>query len=300
MGEGEMTERERTQALIALGAGMVATILLAAALPHLELSSGQIGWWDNGGELSRSGPGRVPGHTVIVTVGLLLFAWAQLLLPIVLIYLAFSRRGRREMLWRSLSLLWLVAFYFLLRAEEGLLERLGNISLFSPSSSTGGLEPPSSLIPILPTGLVHPPLWLTSGVAILFALALAASLTGAGYLALRFHRRSPDRPPGELAQKAQDALRSLYAGEDLRDTILRCYCEMIRLAEERRGLRRGAEMTPREFEQYLQAEGLPGEPVRRLTRLFEQVRYGAKITGEEEQQEAIACLRAIVEACGEP
>ena len=47
----------------------------------------------------------------------------------------------------------------------------------------------------------------------------------------------------------------------------------------------------------LEEVGLPTEAVRRLTELFEQVRYGAKSLGQDEGAQALACLEAIVEFC---
>ena len=55
-------------------------------------------------------------------------------------------------------------------------------------------------------------------------------------------------------------------------------------------------MTPREFEAALRSTGLPGEPVAKLTHLFEDVRYGAARSGPREEEQAVACLSAIVAA----
>jgi hypothetical protein len=71
---------------------------------------------------------------------------------------------------------------------------------------------------------------------------------------------------------------------------------MVRILNEQRGIQRRKHMTPREFEIRLEEAGFPGEPVRQLTRLFEQVRYGAKALGAQEERQAVACLTAIVEA----
>jgi Domain of unknown function (DUF4129) len=67
---------------------------------------------------------------------------------------------------------------------------------------------------------------------------------------------------------------------------------------EQRGIQRQTAMTPREFELYLGQIGLKIEHIRQLTRLFERVRYGAGPPGEREEQEAVACLTAIVEVYG--
>jgi hypothetical protein len=58
-------------------------------------------------------------------------------------------------------------------------------------------------------------------------------------------------------------------------------------------------MTPSEFAARLEQAGLPAEPVQRLTRLFEKVRYGGLRSTPTEAEEAVACLRDILHACGE-
>jgi hypothetical protein len=55
-------------------------------------------------------------------------------------------------------------------------------------------------------------------------------------------------------------------------------------------------MTPREFEQHLAEAGLGDDHIRRLTRLFESVRYGSNIPTKAEEEEALSCLNAIAEA----
>jgi len=67
------------------------------------------------------------------------------------------------------------------------------------------------------------------------------------------------------------------------------------LAEEK-GVTRESAMTPREFVRSLTTMGLPELAVQRLTRLFEDVRYGARVAGDQEEGEAIASLTAIVDA----
>ena len=43
-------------------------------------------------------------------------------------------------------------------------------------------------------------------------------------------------------------------------------------------------MTPREFERLLSQHAFPQEPIKELTHLFEEVRYGRKMLGEEEEK----------------
>ena len=105
-------------------------------------------------------------------------------------------------------------------------------------------------------------------------------------------------PLERLAVEAQQALADLQSGGDLKNTVLRCYREMSRILSEERGITRPRDMTPREFEQRLAAVGLRDEHLRRLTRLFERVRYGARQAGEHEEREAVACLGAIARTYG--
>jgi hypothetical protein len=98
--------------------------------------------------------------------------------------------------------------------------------------------------------------------------------------------------------EAREAVEDLRAGADLRDTVMRCYFEMSRVLDETRGLHREEAMTPREFAHTLKEVGLPGMAVERLTQLFESVRYGAHVSEEREEKDAIACLETIIEACG--
>jgi hypothetical protein len=72
---------------------------------------------------------------------------------------------------------------------------------------------------------------------------------------------------------------------------------MAYIAGNLRGVRRSSDMTAQEFEQLLIDAGLPKEPLRRLTRLFEDVRYGTEVPSEKEERTAVRCLTAIAEAC---
>jgi hypothetical protein len=114
----------------------------------------------------------------------------------------------------------------------------------------------------------------------------------------RPQRSSLAGPKELLALEARRAIDTLHAGRDLKDTVLRCYREMSQVLQEQRGIQRQKGMTPREFEKYLAEIGLRDEHIRRLTRLFESVRYGDNVSSERDKREAMDCLRAIVRAYG--
>lgn len=116
------------------------------------------------------------------------------------------------------------------------------------------------------------------------------------YIYQRFFRKSPSTTD-QLKADAEEALSDIQSGEDLRNVIVRCYTDMSQVLNEQRNIQRQQAMTPREFEHQLQGIGLPQNAVQRLTRLFEEVRYGNAEPGKEAEQEAIHCLTSIAEAC---
>jgi len=135
--------------------------------------------------------------------------------------------------------------------------------------------------------------WLVTVVGIGLALVLAS---GIGFIFWILSRRLPSSGlPEILSQEAQTALDALEAGADYQDVIIRCYAEMSRLLQVKRGLERQRAMTPAEFERSLIRIGFPQEPVQILTRLFEEVRYGRNRPNEGRQEMAVASLTAIVE-----
>jgi hypothetical protein len=141
-----------------------------------------------------------------------------------------------------------------------------------------------------------PPQWFLSAVSGGCALLVAMVLVGLGWLVWRSRRRQV-RPLVQLAQQAEEAVEAIQAGADLRDTVMRCYYEMSQVLHRQRGIRRPQAMTPREFAASLEEVGLPTEAIRRLTELFEKVRYGAKPLGQDEGSQALTCLETIIEFC---
>jgi len=103
----------------------------------------------------------------------------------------------------------------------------------------------------------------------------------------------------DLASVARSSLHDLSSGAEWADAITNCYVRMSDVVGRSRGLSRQSDMTPAEFAFRLERAGLPSDPVRRLTRLFESVRYGAHKPASTEINEAVSCLNAILRYCGE-
>lgn len=101
----------------------------------------------------------------------------------------------------------------------------------------------------------------------------------------------------EIADIARSALDDLSKNKESRNVIIRSYTRMNAAVNQYRGIAREEAMTPSEFASYLEKEGLPGEAINGLTRVFEKVRYGGQSVSTEEVKEAKQCLTSILKAC---
>jgi len=139
---------------------------------------------------------------------------------------------------------------------------------------------------------------VSSWTSYLVALAATVALAiGAWLLLTRQRHELPELK--ELADIAQATLDELQEGKDWGNTIEGCYFRMTDTIQQRRGLKRRIHMTPAEFAVILEKTGLPGASIRRLTALFERVRYGRKKSTQKDVEEAVACMTEIVDACRE-
>jgi hypothetical protein len=261
-------------------------LILSAGLSEIEFLPGRpfsSGYWPKGnwgvfGDLRQARAFELLFRVLVVI--------CALILPFSIIYFFISREARKRVLKDFLRLLpFLIIVYILTQISPDILsEEEAPVALPGP--------PIESSAPMLD---VAPPQWVIPVASVGLALLVAAALVGSAWLIWRRRRRVT--PLERLAREAEEAIEAIQGGADLRDTVLRCYYEMSRVLWQERGIRRRRAMTPREFADHLEEIGLPGRGIRQLTRLFEDVRYGAKVPGPEEQQQALACLGAVVEFC---
>lgn len=278
-----------------LAVAVLAIVLLSAGVSQVRLLPGQP-FSLRRGDLEWKGEyGALPGGEALLTLARAIFIGALLLLPVAIVYFVISPEFRKQVLRGLVSFLLFFAIAYLF--SHALTDFL-NVN--EESAHSGGPGPAEALPPVpIAEFIAAPPRWLVPAVSLVLGL-IAATLLASLALAIWHRTQGPANALGRLGQQAQDALDSLQAGSDVRNTVIRCYVDMARILDERRAIRRQQDMTPREFEARLQEAGLPDEPVQRLTRLFEVVRYGVKVPGEREEREAIAALEAIVEACRSP
>jgi hypothetical protein len=147
----------------------------------------------------------------------------------------------------------------------------------------------------IPSEFVPPSVAPQFSYAVALVLSLAAAVVT--WILLRRYRRPI--PLEGLEEAAQAALDELQAGGDWAQTVEEAYLRMTEVVQQQRGLKRRVFATPAEFAVILENVGLPAEAVRRLTALFERVRYGGKRSTKKDISEAIACMTEIVAACQE-
>lgn len=279
--------------LILLGTAVLAILSLAASLAQMELPPGEP-FTLGGGASFKPPPVSMPAE-LSPALRVLLRAWLILtlaLLPFSIFYLLISPNARRQFI-RNLVVLGV--FILIMSSLGRQLSLMQEDGLFGGLDSLALTEGGAPGQPAAFSGSAPP--WLI--ILVSFILAAVAVALSARLIVAILHRRQRAPEPSllRIAEEAESAMTAIAAGNDLRDTVIRCYVEMSRVVRESRGILRQQTITTREFEEQLERAGLPGDSVRDLTRLFEAVRYGAKDLGPGEEKCAMACLATIAGAC---
>jgi len=282
-----MRDRNKRIALALFLIAIVSMLLIAISLPGLELNAGIPLTLEN-----SHGDNLVPllPRTTSASTGLsrsLLAGILGLLLVGYVIYILvnFIRRLEvRHVLRNMVVLILLIA-----------------LAIFLPMAaiSRTGSELAATITPTpLPSGYYHasplgvPPqlfIWIILG---LLALGLLALLS---WFILR--RRDASLGSAKILLEAQSAVDALNKGEAFENVILRCYLQMTHILKEEQGLERDANLTAREFVDFLQARGISPAPVRQLTLLFEAARYSTLKPDKKEEQAGLDCLNQIILDC---
>jgi hypothetical protein len=238
------------------------------------------------------------GNWVLVILRGLLILCA-IIVPIYVFINLLTPEGRRRLLKGlfQFSVL-LLLLYFLSRLAESA-SKQNQRQVAQPTIELGGgLSTPGSEAENQAPDQTKASPWLDVGICLGLALVLAVLITILAWGIYRASREAAGDATARLADEAQDALDALLAGGNIRDTVIRCYIQMTQVLAKERNVRREEAMTPREFQEILLTKlKLPETPVRRLTNLFEAVRYGDYRPGKREEMEAIDSLTAIAAAC---
>jgi len=277
-----MTADKKRKTLVCLGGVVILTMLIATALPYLELKPGvPLPEFDNGGATSLQAQ-ALPMATFSISI----FGKALLSICLLVVLIYNGYRVLRSVPWRWRDFLnSVIQIGAILMIAFGILYMLSGVS-FTPGPAVDEWPTPVVVEPGPPLGTPH------LGLLWIVGLGLAVALVGVG-LWIIFHpvERTADR----LMSQAEWALQALQKGENFRNVIVRCYWQMGQVLSEEQGIEMENEMTVREFERLLETRGVPYSPVHQLTQLFETVRYGHRPTTAEDERQAIDALTAIVQ-----
>jgi len=279
--------------LIFMALATVILFALAISLTGTELQPGQP--LELGYEQMRppSFMGEVPGGDTLMMLLRGLLAFAMLFLPVALVYMLFTSQGRRQLVGAVIFTILMVLILQMFNQQND--EMREPPPFEAPELGIDQAPIASGETPEVPEYISNPPEWVSWVVSLVIAVAITALAFGVYWFYK--HIEAPGRTLERLAEQAEYAMQRIEAGDDLRQTILRCYQEMIRAVRETRGIQREVAMTPREFQKILEQQNLPAEPVNRLTRLFEEARYSVIEMPPQQGQLAILCLQDIAAAC---
>lgn len=279
----DMTNSAKRRALNYLLLTVLITMLLAAALPQLELQNGlPLPARENSGTQTLVEEEKL---SLSIKFSTFLKTVFSLLLILMLIY--FVIKVRKKPVWKEMAQVLLrmavmslvvTAVFFSLANVQVTLDPTEFEVLPTEVKRVGpALEPlPPSLLWLVWAGLF-------GGVVLMVVILF------------RWRREPTWAASDPLTLEAEQAVQSIKAGQDLRGVIIHCYRQMSLILQKEQNVARAETMTAREFEALLGARGIPDAPVRRLTRLFETARYGAHPPGADEEQQAIECLSAIIQ-----
>jgi hypothetical protein len=277
---------EKRTLLVMLIIMMVAVLVLASGLTGMEMDMG--GFFgvsdpDTGlGLIFGEGAGADP---VVVQMLALL---AVIAIPLSIVMFIVSPEMRKRVLRDGLVLALFAAVFLIIFQRNPQLGELTN-EFQEPDTTMpeeGERTDPGDLV-------LNPPpwaMWVASG------LVLAVG----GYAIWRYLQTRQEPYDGiyeDLRLETQEAMDRLRAGENVRELVTRCYIRMHAALADARGVTDSDLLTPREFERrMMDVTGLPAEPINRLTRLFERVRYGDQDATEAEKEEAVNALETINKA----
>ncbi len=285
-----MTPRHRLLLFCLLA--LVAVLILASSLHDVHFELGR--------SLSNPAPVRPPVSLDAIDkfqqipLWKIVLFWAAFLINLILFFSLLPPELRKRVLRQVIRFaLGVLALLIALRYRI----------LQLPALISGPVDPQASASFVdanLATQPFHPPEltpWTTYLVSLGLVLALL-TLTWAGYRWWVGQRARRVFMLDEIGAIARSSLEDLASGREWGDVVIRSYMRMSEAVGARRGLYRPEAMTPREFAERLEHAGLPAGDVRRLTQLFESVRYGTRESSPSDVGEAVACLDSILRACG--
>jgi Domain of unknown function (DUF4129) len=276
-----MTGSAKRNTLILLGLTMIITVIIAASLPQLNLQPGMpVPRFENS-QVVLAPIEEEP----LVALSINEFFKVLFILALAVSFLYVIYRMAKGVGWASVR--YFLQLIMVISMVAGSLIFL--IMLLPKTQSTLPMEMPiPTYAPPVTSPLGPVPavlLWLVG-----IGLLLSSVLLGIWIFVPSRRATTIDM----VRLEAEKARQALMTGLDLKDVIVKCYQQMSLALEKDQGIEREDFMTTREFENLLEAAGIPHDPIHQLTQLFEAVRYGNWQPQLLDEQKAINCLEAIV------
>jgi len=277
-----MTGSQKRSTLILLGLVVVISMLIAASLSQLELKPGQpLPRLENSQVVTTQGEARPAVAISVNKFFIIMFGLACVGLAVYMLINLLRGLGRKELVAMIQPFLLVILMLGSMIVVILLMPR-------TQSDVVAELPMPTPEPPVTsPLGAVPPLLLWLVGIGLLVLSLLAGAW-------IFISGRHQERPIDLVGLEAEKAWQALKTGLDLKDVIISCYRQMSLALEQEQGLERKDFMTTGEFENLLQAAGVPHDPIHQLTRLFDAVRYGDWQPNPLDEQKAIESLEAIM------
>jgi hypothetical protein len=277
-----MTGNEKRKVLVFLGLVMIITMIIATGLSQLELQPGMPLPKLEGNQMVMAPTGEE--SLVAISVDDFVKILLAIILIVLVLYMTFRLLEGSD--WKSIgSSIKIIAVITLVVGSVLFLILL----LSEPQNSipVGPTLPTAAPPATSPLGPAPPLLLWLVGMGVLVSIILL----GFWIFGATSNRAKAINLVGIEAEKAWLALKT---GLDLKDVIVKCYRQMSMVFEKEQGIERKEFMTTGEFENLLEAAGIPHEPIHQLTQLFEAVRYGNWQSNPGDEQKAIRCLEDLI------
>jgi hypothetical protein len=277
----DMTGSVKRKTLILLGLVMIITMIIAAGLSQLELQPGMpLPSLENSQVVIPPGKQELP---VVFPISDVIKVLLALILAGSMLYVIYRMiKGIGWVNARTYILPFIVitliagSIFFLIQL---LPETQNTLPMETPTPT--GAPPVTSPLGPTPTLLF----WLVGIVLLICSILLGI---------LIFTPSKQETTIDLVGLEAEKAWQALMTGLDFKDVITKCYRQMSLALKKEQEIERKDFMTTGEFENILEAAGVPHEPIHQLTQLFEAVRYGNWQPNLTDEQKAIHCLQAIM------
>lgn len=281
----KMNKKAKRNLLIFVILSAAISFLIAVGLPGLTLSEGMPlpDLQHGNGTLIIADPKTdmdIVGSISDVSIFLILLAIG---------FFIFCYRVFRRMNWREWQ--FIVPIFLSALAISGTIFVL---FLFLPKVSIPAMH--GTTLPLTAKPLRSP----LGPVPVILLWIMGFILTGLAILLIFriiFAKKRSDVSIHLMELEALKAKEALQHGQDFTDVITRYYQQMCQTLKREKNIEREESMTVEEFEKLLETAGAPHESVRKLTRLFEAVRYGNRKPDSADTQIAIQCFEEIIQCC---